>query len=116
MLLVTSDEPDETLRLLDTLEEPGSPIRAVVSVSMLKEGWDVRNIYVIAAVRALESQLLTEQVLGRGLRLPFGARTGVGMLDTVEVLSHHAFAELLDQAEVLLDQTLGQRAEQATAT
>lgn len=116
VLLVTSDEPDETLRLLDTLEEPGSPIRAVVSVSMLKEGWDVRNIYVIAAVRALESQLLTEQVLGRGLRLPFGARTGVGMLDTVEVLSHHAFAELLAQAEVLLTQTLGQRAEQATAT
>jgi type III restriction enzyme len=116
VLLVTSDEPDETLRLLDTLEEPGSPIRGVVSVSMLKEGWDVRNIYVIAAVRALESQLLTEQVLGRGLRLPFGARTGVGMLDTVEVLSHHAFAELLAQAEVLLSQTLGQRADQATAT
>ena len=114
VLLVTSDEPDETLLLLDTLEEPGSPIRAVVSVSMLKEGWDVKNIYVIGAVRAMESQLLTEQILGRGLRLPFGKRTGVGMLDTVEVLSHHAFAQLLDDADVLLAQTLGQRTAEAT--
>jgi len=114
VLLVTSEEPDKTLALLDTLEEPGSPIRAVVSVSMLKEGWDVKNIYVIAAVRAMESQLLTEQILGRGLRLPFGARTGVPMLDTVEVLSHHSFAELLREAHVLLKQTLRQRADEAT--
>jgi len=74
VLLVTSDQPDEVLRQLDALEDPTSKVRAVVSVSMLKEGWDVKNIYVIAAVRALESDLLTEQVLGRGLRLPFGKR------------------------------------------
>lgn len=109
VLLVTSEEPDKTLALLDTLEEPDSPIRAVVSVSMLKEGWDVRNIYVIAAVRAMESQLLTEQILGRGLRLPFGQRTGSPMLDTVEVLSHRSFADLLKQAKALLQQTLGER-------
>ena len=72
ILLVTSEEPDKTLALLDTLEEPNSPIRAVVSVSMLKEGWDVKNIYVISSVRSMESELLTEQILGRGLRLPFG--------------------------------------------
>ena len=113
VLLVTSEEPDETLRLLDGIESPGSTIRAVVSVSMLKEGWDVRSIYVIASVRALESQLLTEQVLGRGLRLPFGHRTGVPMLDSVDVLSHHAFGQLLAEAEVLLTQTLGQRAAEA---
>ena len=114
VLLVTSEEPDQTLALLDTLEDDGSPIRAVVSVSMLKEGWDVKNIYCIAAVRALESKLLTEQILGRGLRLPFGERTGVAMLDTVEVLSHHSFADLLKDAKVLLEQTLGQRAAEAT--
>jgi type III restriction enzyme len=114
VLLITSEEPDATLALLDTLEDEGSKIRAVVSVSMLKEGWDVKNIYCIAAVRALESQLLTEQILGRGLRLPFGERTGVPMLDTVEVLSHHSFADLLRDARVLLEQTLGQRAESAT--
>ncbi|MET8433680.1 DEAD/DEAH box helicase family protein [Streptomyces sp900116325] len=114
VLLVTSDEPDATLALLETLESPGSPIRAVVSVSMLKEGWDVKNIYVIAAVRAMESQLLTEQILGRGMRLPFGSRTGNPMLDTVEVLSHRSFTSLLKQAKALLEQTLGERATQGS--
>lgn len=115
VLLVTSEEPESTLQQLDALEDPASPVRAVVSVSMLKEGWDVKNIYVIAAVRAMESELLTEQILGRGLRLPFGERTGVPMLDTVEVLSHHAFAELLKDAQVLLEATLGERARDAKA-
>lgn len=114
VLLVTSEEPDTTLAALDTLEDPGSPIRAVVSVSMLKEGWDVKNIYVIAAVRAMESQLLTEQILGRGLRLPFGKRTGNPMLDTVEVLSHHAFSTLLKQAKSLLEEVLDKRVADAT--
>lgn len=116
VLLITSEEPDTTLALLEALEEPGSPVRAVVSVSMLKEGWDVKNIYVIAAVRAMESQLLTEQILGRGLRLPFGRRTSVGLLDTVEVISHHAFSALLKDAEVLLQRTLGKHASEASAT
>lgn len=111
VLLVTSEEPDATLTKLDALDDPASPVRAVVSVAMLKEGWDVKSIYVIAAVRSMESQLLTEQILGRGLRLPFGARTGNQMLDTVEVLTHHSFASLLAQAKVLLAQTLGQRAD-----
>ena len=115
VLVVTSEEPDSTLEKLDRLEDPASPVRAVVSVSMLKEGWDVKNIYVIAAVRAMESQLLTEQILGRGLRLPLGERTGVPMLDTVEVLSHHSFADLLKSAKVLLEATLGERAQEAKA-
>ncbi|MEA5116472.1 MAG: DEAD/DEAH box helicase family protein [Propionicimonas sp.] len=115
VLLVTSEEPDKTLALLDTLEDEGSPIQAVVSVGMLKEGWDVKNVYVIASVRSLESQLLTEQILGRGLRLPFGSRIGNPMLDTVEVLSHRSFASLLSQARVLLEETLGERTENARA-
>lgn len=114
ILLVTSQEPDEALRLLDTLEDPDSKIRAVVSVSMLKEGWDVKNIYVIASVRSMESSLLTEQILGRGLRLTFGERTGNPMLDTVEVLSHESFSTLLRQASSLLEETLGDRVEGAT--
>lgn len=114
VLLVTSDEPDATLAALDRLEDPASQVRAVVSVSMLKEGWDVKNIYVIASVRSMESSLLTEQVLGRGLRLPFGQRTGNAMLDTVEVLSHRSFASLLKQAKVLLEETLGDRVDEAS--
>lgn len=115
VLLVTSEEPDATLSLLDRLEDPDSPVRAVVSVSMLKEGWDVKNIYVIASVRSMESSLLTEQILGRGLRLPFGQRTGNPMLDTVEVLSHRSFASLLKEAKSLLEQALGDRVDEAAA-
>lgn len=113
VLLITSEQPDATLAQLDQLENPSSQVRAVVSVSMLKEGWDVKNIYVIASVRSMESQLLTEQILGRGLRLPFGERTGNPMLDTVEVLSHHSFASLLKRARALLEETLGDRVQEA---
>ncbi len=115
VLVVTSASPDEDLRALQSVEDAGSPIRAIVSVSMLKEGWDVKNIYVIYASRALESKILTEQILGRGLRLPFGRRTGQGMIDTVEVLSHHKFRDLLAEAEVLLAQTLAERSSAAIA-
>ncbi|GHJ60873.1 hypothetical protein NOK12_33910 [Nocardioides sp. OK12] len=114
VLSVNSEETEETLRLLDTLEDPNSPIRAVVSVDMLKEGWDVKNIYVISSTKALESSLLTEQILGRGLRLPFGQRTGNPMLDTVEVLSHNSFSALLKRARALLEETIGDRAAVAT--
>jgi type III restriction enzyme len=55
VLLVTSEEPDATLAAAGSAGGPDSPVRAVVSVSMLKEGWDVKNIYVIASVRSMES-------------------------------------------------------------
>ncbi|MGE9781967.1 DEAD/DEAH box helicase [Janibacter sp. G368] len=113
VLLIHSDEPDTALEALDGIEDPKSPVRVVVSVSMLREGWDVKSIYVICSTRAMDSELLTEQVLGRGLRLPFGARTGISMLDTVEVLSHRRFAELLADADQLLSQTLGERVSDA---
>ena len=52
VLTVHSDAPDEALAELDKLEEPDSPYRIVISVGMLKEGWDVKNVYVIASMRA----------------------------------------------------------------
>ena len=48
--------------------EPGEHIRCVVSVAMLTEGWDANNVTHILGVRAFGSQLLCEQVVGRGLR------------------------------------------------
>ncbi|MDK6499466.1 restriction endonuclease subunit R, partial [Escherichia coli] len=79
----TSQSSDVALEALAKVEEPDSPIRAIVSVNMLREGWDVKNIAVIVALRRLASQTLTEQILGRGLRLPFGARTGIADVDQV---------------------------------
>ena len=48
--------------------EPGEQVRCVVSVAMLNEGWDANNVTHILGVRAFGSQLLCEQVVGRGLR------------------------------------------------
>jgi type III restriction enzyme len=48
--------------------EPGEQVRCVVSVSMLTEGWDANNVTQILGLRAFGSQLLCEQVVGRGLR------------------------------------------------
>ena len=98
-----SDAPDDVLARLAAVEEPTSTVRVIVSVSMLKEGWDVKNIFVICSLRPSISDVLTEQTLGRGLRLPWGAYTGVELLDTVEVISHERYAELLRKADVLLE-------------
>ena len=68
---------------------------------MLKEGWDVRNVYVIASMRSSVSEILTEQTLGRGMRLPFGSYTGIEILDTLEVVAHERYEELLKKAGVL---------------
>lgn len=48
--------------------QPGAQIRCVVSVAMLNEGWDANNVTHILGLRAFSSQLLCEQVVGRGLR------------------------------------------------
>ncbi len=48
--------------------EPGESVRCVVSVAMLSEGWDARNVTQILGLRAFSSQLLCEQVVGRGMR------------------------------------------------
>lgn len=109
VLTIHSESSDEALEKLELVEEPSSKVRAIVSVSMLKEGWDVKNIYVICALRALASQVLTEQTLGRGLRLPFGQLTGVEMLDTVEVLGHDSYEALLRSASVLIARLVSER-------
>ncbi|MDX2089783.1 MAG: DEAD/DEAH box helicase family protein [Kofleriaceae bacterium] len=52
----------------DLAEPPGKDVRCVVSVGMLTEGWDAPNVTQILGLRAFSSQLLCEQVVGRGLR------------------------------------------------
>ena len=96
-----SDEKEKALAALEAVEDTDSPVRVIISVGMLKEGWDVKNVYVIASMRASVSDVLTEQTLGRGMRLPFGEYTGIQMLDTVEVLAHERYEELLKKREAL---------------
>ncbi len=68
----TKDEAAQALRTLiasvGKRGQPGAQVRCVVSVSMLTEGWDANNVTHILGIRAFDSQLLCEQVVGRGLR------------------------------------------------
>ncbi|MCX4675556.1 DEAD/DEAH box helicase family protein [Streptomyces sp. NBC_01433] len=98
---LTGDAKEKALADLQAVEDPDSPIRIIISVGMLKEGWDVKNVYVIASMRASVSEVMTEQTLGRGMRLPFGAYTNVEILDTLEVLAHEKYGELLEKRKVL---------------
>lgn len=100
VLEIHSESPDEDLAALEAVEAPGSQVRIIVSVDKLKEGWDVSNVYVIASMRASISQILTEQTLGRGLRLPFGTYTDIEFLDTLEVVAHERYDELLRRKDV----------------
>jgi type III restriction enzyme len=116
VLTVTSDSPDTALEALANLEKPDSAYRIVISVGMLKEGWDVHNVYVLASMRASVSTILTEQTLGRGLRLPFGAYTDIEILDTLEVLGHERYEQLLAKANALNEQFIDYRIETAIQT
>jgi type III restriction enzyme len=78
------------------LDSPESKYRCVVSVMMLREGWDVRNVTTIVPLRpySAKSGILPEQTLGRGLRRMFPPGEA---LETVTVIEHPAFRALYDQ-------------------
>lgn len=98
-----SEEPAALLRL-SAVEHPSSPIRVIVSVAMLKEGWDVKNVYVLLSTQPSVSAILTEQVLGRGLRMPWGKYQNVEMLDTLEIIAHEKYEDLLAKRGILAAQ------------
>lgn len=80
----------------------------VVSVMMLKEGWDVRNVKVIVPLRPCDSRTLTEQILGRGLRKmhpPIIEEDGSATMrsEQLYVMEHPSFRAILDQVEDVLD-------------
>ncbi|TCJ75142.1 UNVERIFIED_ORG: type III restriction enzyme [Dietzia maris] len=96
----TNDDPKVRQRL-DELDTPECPVRVVVSVNMLKEGWDVKNIAVLCALRVSKSAVLTQQTMGRGLRLPYGAHTGRAHVDQLDIISHESYKAMLEDENVL---------------
>ncbi len=91
------EESDDAMQRLVRLEEAGDT-DIVIHVNKLKEGWDVTNLYTIVPLRASASDILTEQTLGRGLRLPYGERTGNEAVDTLTVIAHDRFDEVIKKA------------------
>lgn len=91
---------DEVEQLFLSLENPDNEIEIVIHVNMLKEGWDVTNLYTIVPLRAADAMILIEQTIGRGLRLPYGGkRTGVDKVDKLTVIAHENFEAVLARAQ-----------------
>jgi type III restriction enzyme len=92
-------EKDENVERLLSVERPEEPTEIVVHVNMLKEGWDVTNLYTIVPLRTADSRTLVEQSIGRGLRLPYGKRTGVAAVDRLTIVAHDRFQDIVDEAK-----------------
>jgi len=92
-----AEEEDMIERLLK-VEHTDEPTEIVIHVNMLKEGWDVTNLYTIVPLRAANARTLIEQSIGRGLRLPFGRRTGVNAVDRLNIVAHDRFQEIIEEA------------------
>jgi type III restriction enzyme len=94
----TGAEEEKMIASLLAVESVDEPTEIVVHVNMLKEGWDVTNLYTIIPLRAANARTLIEQSIGRGLRLPYGARTGVDDIDRLSIVAHDRFQNILDDA------------------
>jgi len=87
----------ENLELLKTVDERDNPVEWIVSVSMLTEGWDVKNVFQVVPHenRAFNSKLLIAQVLGRGLRIPESLK-GTGKSVLLRVNNHERWTTQID--------------------
>lgn len=94
----TGAEEEEMINRLLTVEHSDNPTEIVIHVNMLKEGWDVTNLYTIVPLRAANARILIEQSIGRGLRLPYGKRVGVAAVDQLNIVAHDKFQEIIDEA------------------
>ncbi len=96
-----SGKAKEELELLrsqaNEIDDAASPFKAIVSVMMLKEGWDVRNVTTIVGLRAYsaKSNILPEQTLGRGLRKMYPE----GLEEYVSVIGTDAFMEFVESIQ-----------------
>jgi len=94
----TGADEEVMIRRLLAVESVDEPTEIVIHVNMLKEGWDVTNLYTIVPLRAANARTLVEQSIGRGLRLPYGRRTGVDAVDRLSIIAHDRFQEIIDDA------------------
>jgi len=101
---IIKEDLDQAREAARKIDDPDTPYDAIVSVMMLNEGWDVRNVTVAVGLRSYTSKrkVLPEQVIGRGLRKMFtdeiaDPKTSVNIL---EVIGPPALTEILDRLEV----------------
>jgi type III restriction enzyme len=101
---VSKKELDEAREAVRNVDSTDSPINAIVSVLMLREGWDVQNVTVVVGLRpyTAKANILPEQAIGRGLRLMFRDLT-VDFTERVDIIGNHKFLDFVDDLEKLED-------------
>jgi len=97
---VTKKELDIARKIVREVDDAESPVNCIVSVLMLREGWDVQNVTVVVGLRpyTAKANILPEQTIGRGLRLMF-RDLGTSYTERVDVIGNKAFIEFVDQLE-----------------
>jgi type III restriction enzyme len=96
---VSKKDVDAARKASREIDDEKSPLNCVVSVMMLREGWDVQSVTVIVGLRPYTSKanILPEQTVGRGLRLMFRGQTGY--IERVDVIGNKTFIEFVEQLE-----------------
>ena len=97
---VSKKDLDKARLAAREVDKPESPINAIVSVLMLREGWDVQNVTVVVGLRPYTSKanILPEQTVGRGLRKMF-RDMDTGYIERVDVIGNKAFIQFVEQLE-----------------
>ncbi len=99
---VSKKDLDVARRAVREVDLEDSPINAIVSVLMLREGWDVQNVTVVVGLRPFtaKANILPEQTIGRGLRLMF-RELPVSFTERVDIIGNRAFLDFVDELEKL---------------
>ncbi len=101
---VSKKDLDKARDIARKVDKADSPVNAIVSVLMLREGWDVQNVTVVVGLRPYTSKakILPEQTIGRGLRLMFRGEGG-DYTERVDVIGNNTFIEFVEDLEKLED-------------
>ena len=101
---VSKKDLEKAREIARSVDEDKNKVNAIVSVLMLREGWDVQNVTVVVGLRPYTSKanILPEQTIGRGLRLMFRSQPG-GYKERVDIIGNRAFIEFVEDLERLED-------------
>lgn len=101
---VSKKDLDIARKAAREVDHEQSPVNAIVSVLMLREGWDVQNVTVVVGLRpyTAKANILPEQTIGRGLRLMFRNQYN-SYTERVDIIGNRAFMEFVKDLEKLED-------------
>ena len=96
---ISKADLDKARQAARAVDDGSSPVQCIVSVMMLKEGWDVSNVTVVVGLRPFtaKANILPEQAIGRGLRLMF--REQGGYREHVDIIGNSNFMQIVEDLE-----------------